>query len=50
MGPDSYSAKLFSSSKVEDFFSLKGVARQYCRALRIRVGQMGELALADVMH
>ena len=28
MGPDGYSAKLFSSSKVEDFFSLKGVARQ----------------------
>ena len=33
MGPDSYSAKLFSSSKVEDFFSLKGVTRQKCRAL-----------------
>ncbi len=27
-GPDGYSAKLFSTSRIEVFFSLKGVARQ----------------------
>ena len=47
---DSFSGvSLLSTPRIGVFFSLKGVARP-CRALRIRVGQMRELALADGVH
>ena len=46
---DSFSGvSLLSTPRIGVFFSLKGVARQQCRALRIRVGQMGELALSQM--
>ena len=46
LSPDGYSAKLFSSSKVEDFFSSVVLAhRKMCAAKSCM--QMGRLAYTD---